>query len=59
MTNTLIPILLIVVGFIIFYLTYKDNTTRKATLTTSYIMHLKGFIGGFFLIIIGIILITK
>jgi uncharacterized membrane protein len=59
MDNKLLSLLLILLGVIIFYITYKDNKTRKANLTTSYIMHLKGFIGDFFLMIIGIIIMNK
>jgi hypothetical protein len=57
--NMVFPILLMIAGFIIFFITYKDGEKRKAELTTSYIMHLKGYVGGIVLFLIGLILFFK
>ena len=59
MKNITISILLILAGIFILFITLKDNKSRKPELTTSYIMHLKGFIVGFVLIIIGILILLK
>lgn len=59
MKNTILSILLILTGIFVLYITIKDNKTRKPELTTSYIMHLKGFIGGIGLLILGIIILVK
>lgn len=59
MKNITISILFILAGIFILFITLKDNKSRKPELTTSYIMHLKGFIGGFVLIIIGILILLK
>lgn len=59
MKNTILSILLILTGIFVLYITIKDNKTRKPELTTSYIMHLKGFIGGIGLLILGIIISFK
>jgi hypothetical protein len=59
MKNTILSILLILSGIFVLYITIKDNKTRKPELTTSYIMHLKGFIGGIGLLILGIIISFK
>jgi prolipoprotein diacylglyceryltransferase len=59
MKNITISILLILLGILILIITFKDNKTRKPELTTSYIMHLKGFIGSFVLILIGILILLK
>lgn len=52
-------LVLIMAGFYFFYITYKDGKTKKSTLTTSYIMHLKGYIGGIGLILIGLLWLSK
>lgn len=57
MNNKLKGLGFIILGGGIFYTTYRDEKNRKRELTTGYIMHLKGYIGGFFLFIIGIILL--
>lgn len=53
------PILLMSVGILVFIMTYKDGRKRKAELTTSYIMHLKGYIGGIVIFLIGLIMFLK
>jgi len=50
---------LIILGLIVFYITYKDGKNKKTNLTVSYIMHFKGYIGGIGLIFIGLILLLK
>jgi len=52
-------IILMIVGVIVFFITYKDGKKRKAELTTSYIMHLKGYVGGVVVFIIGLIMFLK
>ena len=46
-------------GIFFVLLFYRDGKTRKIELTTSYVMHLKGYIGGIVLIIIGLIYLSK
>lgn len=57
--NQLFSILLIIFGLLIFYITYKDGRNKKSSLTTDYIMHLKGYIGGAGFILIGLIMLLK
>ena len=49
-------IILMIVGIVIFIITYKDGKKRKAELSTSYIMHLKGYVGGILVFLIGLIM---
>jgi len=53
--NLFWSITLLSLGLIILYITIKDEKKREANLTVSYIMHLKGYIGGIALILIGLI----
>lgn len=55
--NVFFSITLMIVGIILFILTYRDGKARKAELTTSYIMHLKGYIGGVSVFLIGLIML--
>jgi hypothetical protein len=48
-----------IVGIVVFFITYKDGKKRKAELTTSYIMHFKGYVGGILVFLIGLILFFK
>ena len=52
--NNWIAIGLILIGVGIIYITYVDGKKKKIVLTTGYIMHLNGYIGGIGLILIGI-----
>lgn len=52
-------IALIVFGFAILIITLNDGKNRKPELTTSYMMHLKGYVGGIGFIIIGLFLLFK
>lgn len=52
-------IILMIVGIVVFFITYKDGKKRKAELTTSYIMHLKGYVGGIVIFLIGLIMFLK
>lgn len=54
-----LSVFLIVLGLFIFIITYKDGRKRKAELTTSYVMHLKGYFGSLILFIIGLIILLK
>ncbi|MFN3941961.1 MAG: hypothetical protein ACK4K1_04920 [Flavobacterium sp.] len=47
------------IGIFFVLLSYRDEKTRKIELSTSYVMHLKGYIGGIVLIIIGLIYLSK
>lgn len=57
--NLIISILAMAFGIIVFYITYKDGKKRKAELTTDYIMHLKGYLGGVGFFILGIIMLFR
>lgn len=48
-----------IIGILFFIITLTDGKKRKAELTTSYIMHLKGYIGGIVLFLIGLIMFFK
>ena len=52
-----VPILCMVVGILVVIITYFDGKKRNAELTTSYIMHLKGYIGGIGLFLIGLLML--
>lgn len=52
--NNLLAIVLILSGIGLIYMTYTDGRNREKELTTGYIMHLKGYIGGVGLILIGL-----
>lgn len=52
--NNLLAMVLILGGIGLIYITYTDGKNRKKELTTSYIMHLKGYVGGVGLILIGL-----
>jgi hypothetical protein len=51
--------ILMIVGMVVFFITYKDGKKRKAGLTTSYIMHLKSYVGGIIVFLIGLIMFIK
>lgn len=57
--DLIIAISIILFGAYFFYITFKDGQKREAEPTTSYIMHLGGYLGGFFAIIIGLIKLFK
>jgi hypothetical protein len=48
-----------IIGLVVFFITYKDGKKRKAELTTSYIMHLKGYTGGIVVFLIGLIMFIQ
>ena len=52
-------ILFIGLGIFFVMLTLKVGKVRKRQLTTAYVMHLKGYVGGIVLIIIGILNIIR
>ncbi len=52
-------LILFLIGLLIIYMTYKDEKSRKPSLTVSYLMHILGYIGGIGLILIGLILVVK
>ena len=53
----LYSISLILFGIIFFIFTYIDGKKKKATLTTGYIMHIRGYIGAIGLVLAGIMLL--
>lgn len=55
----IVPALCMVVGIFVFLMTYFDGKKRNAELTTSYIMHLKGYIGGIGLFLIGLFMMLN
>lgn len=57
--NLIISILVMTLGIIVFYITYKDGKKKKAELTTDYVMHLKGYLGGVGFFILGIIMLFR
>jgi hypothetical protein len=52
-------IILMIIGLVVFFITYKDGKKRKAELTTSYIMYLKGYTGGIVVFLIGLIMFIQ
>lgn len=52
-------IILMIIGVVVFCITYKDGKKRKPELTTSYVMHLKGYVGGVVVFLIGLIMFLK
>lgn len=52
-------IILMIIGIVVFCITYKDGKKRKPELTTSYVMHLKGYVGGVVVFLIGLIMFLK
>ena len=44
----------LILGVILLVVTIKDEKTRKASWTTEYVMHLKGYLAGFGFIVLGI-----
>lgn len=50
---------LIIVGLYILYITYKDERHRNKSLSVSYVMHLKGYLGGLAFVLIGIVWVLK
>lgn len=44
----------IILGVFFIIITYKDGKGIKPSFTTSYIMHLRGYIGGICFILLGI-----
>jgi len=57
--DLIISISIIIFGVSFFYMTYKDGKKREVEPTASYIMHLGGYMGGFFAVIIGLIKLFK
>ena len=57
--NIFWSIILIFFGIFILNMTIKDGKKRQMELTTSYIMHLKGYIGGIVLILVGLIILFR
>ena len=55
----IVPALCMVVGILVVIITYFDGKKRNTELTTSYIMHLKGYIGGMGLFLIGLFMLLN
>ena len=47
------------IGFLTLYITYKDEKRRKPNWSVSYIMHLKGYVGGIAFVLIGLMLLLE
>lgn len=52
-------IILMVIGVLIFYITVKDEKNRERNLTVSYIMHIKGYIGGIGVFLLGLLMLIN
>lgn len=52
-------IILIIVGVFVFYITLRDEKNRERKLTVSYVMHLKGYIGGIGSFLIGLLMLIN
>ncbi|WP_158963802.1 hypothetical protein [Myroides fluvii] len=59
MGNYFLSILLIIGGLLFFIMTLIDEKNRDKALTTSYVMHLKGYLGGIGLFLMGIIMLYR
>lgn len=59
MGNVFLSILFIVGGLLFFIMTLKDEKNRDKALTTSYVMHLKGYLGGIGLILMGVVMLYR
>ena len=46
-------------GILFFIMTLTDGNKRKPELNTSYIMHLKGYVAGIIIFIIGLMMFLK
>jgi len=49
----------IISGILVIRMTYIDGKSKKANLTTSYVMHFGGYIGGVGFIIAGISMLVE
>ena len=49
----------IILGVFFLIVTYKDGKTTKPNLTTSYIMHLRGYVGGVGFILLGVVILVE
>lgn len=49
----------IIIGVLVTIFTHKDGRNESPTFTVSYIMHLKGYIGGVGAILLGILILMQ
>lgn len=49
----------LLVGSVFLYICYKDGKKIKASFTTSYVVHIRGYIGSIAFIIMGLMLLSK
>lgn len=59
MEEYLYSILFIVGGIVTLYITFKDRKSIRKSLDVTYVSHLKGYVGGFGLILIGVIMLYR
>jgi len=52
-------IAIIIAGFLVIRMTYIDGKSKKVNLTTDYVMHFGGYIGGVAFIIVGISMLVE
>lgn len=57
MGDIILGIALMIGGIIFFFMTLKDE--KKKRLTTSYVMHLKGYVGGIGLFLMGLVMLYR
>lgn len=55
----ILPVLLIVIGVVFFYLTLKDEKNIEKGWTVGYLMHFKGYLGGLGAFLLGVILLMN
>jgi len=55
----ILPILLIVIGVVFFFLTIKDEKNVEKGWTVSYLMHFKGYLGGLGAFLLGLIMLIN
>ncbi|MCP1995517.1 hypothetical protein L1275_001288 [Flavobacterium sp. HSC-61S13] len=59
MRDIFLAIILVVGGILLFLMTLKDEKNKNKTVTTSYVMHLKGYAGGTGLFLLGLVMFYR
>ncbi|MBW3519807.1 hypothetical protein [Flavobacterium sp. NKUCC04_CG] len=59
MGDFFLAIILMVGGVLFFLMTLKDEKNKNKTVTTSYVMHLKGYAGGIGLFLMGLVMLYR
>lgn len=55
----ILPVLLIVIGLVFFYLTIKNEKNVEKGWTVGYFMHFKGYLGGLGAFLLGLIMLIS